>query len=208
MYYDKMYFEWQKEIGKLGGIANKFKFEKHIKKQDTVVDFGSGGGYLLENIDCGEKLGIEINETAREEAGKMGIVSVGTISDVENDYADVIISNHALEHVANPLGVLKELHSKLKDSGSIVFVVPHENSKQKFNENDINKHLYTWTRQTLGNLFKEAGFNDVSAYNIRSKWPPFYLNIYGFFGLGFFKLVCYFWALMNNNYQIKVVAKK
>ena len=55
---------------------------------------------------------------------------------------------------------------------------------------------------------KEAGFNDVSAYNIRSKWPPFYLNIYGFFGLGFFKLVCYFWALMNNNYQIKVVAKK
>ena len=52
MNYDIKYFNWQKEIGQFGGIANKLIFEKHIKNDDIVIDFGSGGGYLLKYIIC------------------------------------------------------------------------------------------------------------------------------------------------------------
>ena len=61
----------QERIGKFGGIINKKKFNKYINKNDSVLDFGCGGGYLLKNIDCLNKHGIEINETAIEIAKKI-----------------------------------------------------------------------------------------------------------------------------------------
>jgi SAM-dependent methyltransferase len=147
MKYKKEYFNWQKEISVFGGIANKFKFEKHIDKEDVVIDFGSGGGYLLNNIICKEKIGIEINKFARVEAKKLGIDSVESMNKVKDNYVDVIISNHALEHTGRPLDILKQLYLKLKKGEKIIFVVPYDGPEQKYNSKDINQHLYTWNRQ-------------------------------------------------------------
>lgn len=130
MKYNKKYFNWQKDIGKFGGLANKFKFEEHIEKDDVVVDFGSGGGYLLGVVECRDKLGIEINKVARREASSNDIRSVSSIDEVDDDYADVIISNHALEHVDCPLEIIKRLKPKLKNEGKIIFVVPHQGPRE------------------------------------------------------------------------------
>jgi len=208
MKYKKEYFNWQKEIGVFGGNANKFKFEKHIDKEDVVIDFGSGGGYLLNNIICKEKIGIEINKFARVEAKKSGINSVESMNKIKDNYVDVIIPNHALEHTGRPLDILKQLYLKLKKGGKIIFVVPYDGPEQKYNSKDINQHLYTWNRQTLGNLFKEAGFTDIKVYNLRRKWSFHYLTIYNIFGLKIFDFLSYLYALFKNNYQIKIMARK
>jgi len=63
-HYDSKYFKYQKIIGEFGGKANIFKFEKYIKNTDNVVDFGCGGGYLLKNLQCKQKIGVEINDAA------------------------------------------------------------------------------------------------------------------------------------------------
>jgi len=208
MKYEKEYFDWQKVVGSFGGKVNKSKFEGCIKKEDVVVDFGSGGGYLLKNIVCSKKVGIEVNAIAREEAKNNGVNSVEKIDEIEDNYADVIISNHALEHVECPLDILKRLYLKLKTNGKIVFITPHDEPNKKYNPEDVNHHLYTWDRQSLGNLFKEAGFRDIEVYNIRSKWPRNYLKIYNIFGSSFFNFLCYLYALLKKNYQIKIIAKK
>ena len=66
-YYNEDYFnDYQKKIGEFGGKANLFKFEEHIKNTDNVLDFGCGGGFLLSNLDCKYKAGIEINSIARK----------------------------------------------------------------------------------------------------------------------------------------------
>ncbi|MCF7820265.1 MAG: class I SAM-dependent methyltransferase [Candidatus Pacebacteria bacterium] len=208
MKYDLKYFKWQKNIGEFGGIANKFKFKQHINLNDKVIDFGSGGGYLLKNIISKEKIGIEINDIARKEALKIGVKSVKYISEIPDNYADTIISNHALEHVDCPLSVISKLKKKLKNKGSIIFIVPHQGPREKFSKNDINQHLYTWNRLTLGNLFKKAGFKDIKVYNIKHKWPPHYYKIYSLFGLKIFNFTSYVYAIYKNNYQIKIVAKK
>ena len=66
-YYDKEYFDlYQKEIGEFGGMANLFKFKKYINDNDTVLDFGCGGGFVLKNLNCKEKIGIDLNSVARE----------------------------------------------------------------------------------------------------------------------------------------------
>ena len=72
-HYNSDYFEWQRKIGMFGGRANSFKFNRSIRPYDTVVDFGCGGGFLLKNLNCLERLGIEVNEAAHEEIIENGL---------------------------------------------------------------------------------------------------------------------------------------
>src|SRR5580698_9304380 len=72
-YYDANYFNWQKDIGAFGGWANAFKFKKSVKPGDTVIDFGCGGGFLLQNLNGGTKIGIEPNAAAVESVRRFGI---------------------------------------------------------------------------------------------------------------------------------------
>lgn len=176
-YYDEDYFAWQQGIGEFGGKISARMFQPYIKEDSTVVEFGSGGGYLLNSIVANKKIGIEINDTARKFAEKNGIKSVKYVGDVADDYADVIISTHALEHVENPLGILKELYNKLKDGGKIVFYVPNESCDAEYTRSEINNHLYTWNCLTIGNLFKAAGYFVHSVWKVQEKWPDYYTKV-------------------------------
>ena len=69
-HYNEKYFEWQSNVGIFGALANRIKFEKLIRENQKVLDFGCGGGYMLSTFKKIEKYGVEINDTAREEAQK------------------------------------------------------------------------------------------------------------------------------------------
>jgi len=170
-HYDAKYFDWQKKSGEFGGKAELFKFQKYIFKEASVIDFGSGGGYLLKNLICKEKIGIEINDSAREIAFKNGVTSVSNIDEISFEFADVIVSNHALEHCENPLEILRKLSTKIKVGGKIIIVTPYE-IKSPFKFNDINQHLFTWSPMNAGNLITKAGFNVIEAQVLFNKWPP------------------------------------
>jgi SAM-dependent methyltransferase len=206
--YDRRYFDWQKGIGEFGGIANLFKFENEISQPDTVLDFGCGGGYLLNNITCKRKMGIEINESAREEAQKNGVEAYESFNNLEDSYIDIIISNHALEHVTSPFETLKSLYPKLRSGGKIIFVVPHQDTNEEYDPNDPNNHLYTWNQQTLGNLFRHAGYKILKVEAIQHQWPPNYKEIFAKYGEEEFHKQCKEYAKKNNNYQIRIVAQK
>jgi FkbM family methyltransferase len=207
-HYNQQYFEWQKSIGQFGGIANLFKFRDYIEPDDTVLDFGCGGGYLLKNINCHRKIGVEINPAARREAQSQGIEVYESAQQIENHIADVIISNHALEHVLSPFEILQTLYTKLKPGGRIVLVVPHQDTREEFNPKDTNKHLFTWNQLTLGNLFERCGFQIEKAETIQHQWPPKYEDIYKQYGEQEFHRICREYAQKNNSYQIRMVAAK
>lgn len=207
-HYGQEYFDWQKNIGSFGGIANLFKFADYIRPDFSVVDFGCGGGYLLRNIKCKQKMGIEVNAYARQEAKNSGIKAVESIGEVPDNHADIVISNHTLEHVENPVGVLRALKDKLKDNGKIVFVVPHQDIRERYDPDDINKHLYTWNQLTLGNLFSVAGYKVLRVEAFQHQWPPGYLEIYSQYGEEEFHRRCREYAVKNNNYQIRIIAAK
>jgi len=207
-HYSAEYFDWQKNIGAFGGRANLFKFREFIKPSDAVIDFGCGGGFLLHNIECSVKTGIELNPAARQRASENGIMAYSGVKELDDDCADVIISNHALEHVFSPYDELKQLSKKLKPGGLIVFVVPHEDTREEFNPQDINQHLYTWNQQTLGNLFKAAGFDVQLVEALQHQWPDNYAEVYEQLGEQEFHRICHENAVKNNNYQIRIVAVK
>ena len=176
-HYDLQYFSERQEMGMFGGRVKADLFRPYIKEGMTVIDFGSGGGYLLENITAREKIGIEVNDAAREAAREIGIKSVKRICDVPDGYADIIISTHTLEHVENPLGALRELRNKLKENGKAVFHVPNESCSTEYVRSEPNNHLYTWNCLTLGNLFKAAGYFVHSVQNVQEVWPKHYPEI-------------------------------
>ena len=73
----------------------------------NVLDFGCGGGYIISSLTCKRRIGIEINEIARQEAAEKGIEVYKYSNEVPDDSCDLIISNHALEHVSAPYEEIK-----------------------------------------------------------------------------------------------------
>jgi 2-polyprenyl-3-methyl-5-hydroxy-6-metoxy-1,4-benzoquinol methylase len=171
-HYGVEYFEYQFEIGRFGGWANLTKFAKYIRPDMRVLDFGCGCGYLLANISCKEKRGMDVNPVARAKAEEAGIRAVASTSEIPDDWADVIISNHALEHCQHPLQELLALLPKVVPGGMVVFVVPCEAIKNKYSTDDPDHELYSWGPMTLANLFAEAGFKVVESSAYIHCWPP------------------------------------
>jgi SAM-dependent methyltransferase len=209
VHYDKKYFDWQTPIGEFGGWANLGKFAGYISSRSRVLDFGCGGGFLLKNISCSKKVGVEINPAAAEVARKNGIEVFSRVNEVPDMYVDVIISNNALEHTLQPLEELRELFKKVVDGGIAIFVVPCESISRRYRSNDINHHLYSWSPMCIGNLFTEAGFSIVESRPYIHKWPPFHRSIARVIGRGPFDLLCRVYGRIERSwFQVRVIAKK
>jgi SAM-dependent methyltransferase len=208
-HYDSSYFDWQQQVGIFGGIANLIKFQDYIRPIDMVVDFGAGGGFLLSQVRCAEKIGVEINAAARSSAEGRGLKMLPELENVPDDYADVIISNHALEHTDYPLSHLRLALKKLKPGGLAVFVVPCEQAAYRWAPNDINFHIYSWGPMSFGNLFVRAGFEVVESKAFFHKWPPHFPRIQRLVGWPMFHRICRVFAhFSRDTVQIRCVARR
>lgn len=207
-YYDENYFEFQRPLGEFGAKIKIKMFAPYIKKDMTVIEFGSGGGYLLKEIEAKEKLGIEINDAARKEAVRQGINSVKTIEDVPDRYADIIISTSVLEHVEEPLRTIRKLKDKLRDGGKVVFHVPNESCETEYIRSEINNHLYTWNCLNLGNLFKAAGYFVHSVERIQEVWPDHFYQISDEISEELFEDLCKMNGIANDANRCIIVAYK
>jgi len=209
VYYDDKYFTWQAPLGEFGGWANQTKFEEYISTESRVLDFGCGGGFLLKNMQCRKRVGVEVNPVAAEIAKKHGIEVYGTVEEVPDGYVDVVISNNALEHTLQPLQELKALHKKLRVGGRIVFIVPCESISYSYQPHDVNRHLYSWSPMCIGNLFTEAGFAVIEAKPYIHKWPRGYRVIAKIGGRRLFEIACRLYGRMERSwFQVRVVAEK
>ncbi|MGL5032830.1 MAG: class I SAM-dependent methyltransferase [Microcystaceae cyanobacterium] len=208
-HYDKDYFDWQAPIGEFGGWANMSKFADFISSDSRVLDFGCGGGFLLKNINCAKKVGVEVNFSAMEVARNNGAEVFRSVAEVPDNYVNVIISTNALEHTLQPLEELKMLYQKLEAGGKIIFVVPCESINMSYDPNNIDHHLYSWSPMCLGNLFSEAGFSVIESKAYIHKWPPKYKAIAKYGGRNVFEIACRIYGRINNSWsQVKVIAEK
>ena len=208
-HYNQNYFAWQKKIGLFGAQANKFKFQNYIYEGQRVLDFGCGGGYLLSDFKNINKFGVEVNKTAASVAEKNGIKIYNSSNDLPDDFFDLIISNHALEHCDNPYLELKELYRSMKKGSKICIAVPCDNIKKKFTESDPHKHLYSWSPNNLGNILSASGFKVIESKPFLYKWFPHRYFLKKFMTWGMFHFFCKIWSYIANDwYQIRAVAEK
>jgi SAM-dependent methyltransferase len=171
------YFSYQLAASFAVAHLETWKFESHIKPTDTVVDFGCGAGRILKLLNAATKLGVEVNPAARSEADRQGIETVSSVSSIPGAFADVVISNHALEHTIRPIDELKALRRILKPSGRLVLCVPFDdwriNRRFRVDMDEPNHHLYTWSPLLLRNALVQADYSVLESRLVRFTWPPF-----------------------------------
>jgi SAM-dependent methyltransferase len=188
------YFAWQGGGGAFGAKINAHKFLNVIKPEHTVIDFGCGGGFLLSELNCRRRIGVEINPAARTNAHSLGVECFATTDEVPDGVADIIVTDHALEHVPFPIGALASLRRKLKPNGILAVCVPIDNwrEQRRYDPCDINHHLHTWTPQSFGNTLFEAGFDIVSIYPRIFAWPGRWtVACYGRLPYWMFHTICF-----------------
>lgn len=171
-YDEEAHFAAKQREWRFSGSADCIKFTPFVGEEDRVLDFGCRGGDMLANLACRERLGIEGNARSRQDCKETGVRAVAAIDDVPDEWADVLISHHALEHVAAPYEALIRLRRKVRPGGTVVFVVPCESVHVPYDPEDPHRHLFTWNPLNLANLFKCAGYEVLSAQPYFHRWPP------------------------------------
>jgi len=139
---------------------------KYIKSPGRVLDIGASiGTFLSIYKDHGwEVLGIDPSRTT---ATKKGIKIInGYIEEVKfpENYFDLVILNHTLEHLDNPVLVLKKVNKILKKGGIVFVDVPNAGglgSKilgSKWAFRCPEEHKWQFTKKSLSSVFKKSGF--------------------------------------------------
>jgi SAM-dependent methyltransferase len=203
------YFAWQRRGAELGAQLELHKFAPHVGPDDTVVDFGCGAGYLLGLLGAKAAVGVEPNDAARHDATERGVRVVAATSELPDHFADVVISNHALEHTLHPLEELAGIRRILQPGGRLVLYLPLDDWRRQrhTDPSDINHHLYTWTPLLLSNLLTEAGFEVLEARTVAYAWPQLHDRLYRLLPRKAFDAVCVAWSVLRRQRQVMAVAR-
>ena len=140
-----------------------------------IIEIGSGAGWNLAGFkECGASVcGYDPDENCVKAAGKRGIeVRLGLVEEAlrQGEQADVVIMNHMLEHVLDPVDVLAKCKQLLKPQGCLFVGVPgltsflfgHWGGGLKHQLQ--NAHLSIWDETTFRATAARAGLS-VRFYN-------------------------------------------
>ncbi len=186
------------------------KFAPHIKSQDRVIDFGCGGGWILRELNCAERCGVELNEAAHAFCRQNGVTVFGSVAEVSGGQFDVAISNHCLEHVPNPVEALRGINDLLREGGRLILVVPVDDWRvqRDFSGTDIDHHLHTWTPRLLANTLVEAGFQVEQINVLTYAWFPGWDKAMKILPQSVFDALCWLTAVLKRRRQLVAVCTR
>ncbi|MCX5816579.1 MAG: class I SAM-dependent methyltransferase [Proteobacteria bacterium] len=134
---------------------------KAIDSDCSVLEIGAGGGWnLLPFIKRGAHvLGIDYSPSLVSLGMEHGInMAEGNVSAIEGTY-DIIIINHVLEHLMNPVNSLKGIYKNLKRDGLIYIAVPNI---LNFNMGQLqNAHTYYFVPRSFLHYCALSGLRSI-----------------------------------------------
>lgn len=154
-----------------------------FKENGRILDVGCGNGELIGWMkEYGwDTYGVDVGKKACEIAEKQGLKAFcGRLHEAgyPPEYFDVIAISHVLEHVHDPLALLRECNRVLKEDGLLILAAPNFGcfDCQLFGKSwygiDAPRHLYHFTLDTLDAILNCAGFQ-VSKWKTKLR-VPFY----------------------------------
>jgi 2-polyprenyl-3-methyl-5-hydroxy-6-metoxy-1,4-benzoquinol methylase len=161
--------KWEELSVHFNSVLDKIKT---YKSQGTFLDIGCSVGVLLDAARQNgfEVKGVEFSTWASEFARQKGFdVITGGLAEAaypEKSF-DVVVMNHVLEHIPDPLQAMVEIKRILKDDGLLVIGVPNFGSymahlmKGKWFSLMPDQHIWQFTHDSLDKLLQKAGFSEV-----------------------------------------------
>ena len=135
-----------------------------------LVEIGSSFGYALDAFrkDNWNVLGIEPDRHAAKYASKnMNIETINSTLEsakVPDEYADVVVMLHVIEHVPDPIGTLREIRRVLKPGGHLVLETPRYDTAmfwllgRRERSLSCDGHIFFFTSESLRKAYTVAGF--------------------------------------------------
>jgi len=160
-------------------------------KPGKLLDVGCGSGGFLQRMRATgwDVYGIEVDPQAGKIAqDAVGAhVHIGSLAEAAfpDDSFDAVTMNHVIEHVHDPIGILRECRRVLKPSGHLVVVTPNVNSigHSRFQQNwyglDPPRHLYLFSQATLLASVQKAGFQEYATWTTAANAETFALGSIG-----------------------------
>jgi len=158
---------------------DKISFKKFVRndlKELRFLDVGCSPGAMMDivsNYYTEFKVldGIEISEEAAFVPKKKGYnVFVGIAEEIklEQNYYDLIYMQQVIEHLTEPIKVIKNLYNSLRTGGKLVIETPGLFTwdyklfkKGSWEAYHIPRHLNIWTEEGMYKLLKNSGFNKI-----------------------------------------------
>lgn len=152
-----------------------------------VLEIGCSAGLMLSLFKKKgfEVRGVELSRKSAQEAIKKGIdVKIGFFEKVNfTEKFDLIILNHTLEHMENPVEVLKKVKSILKPKGYVLIDLPNFGSpvakilKGNWPLLLPDEHLWHFSQNSFEKLFKKLDFKILKISKASGIWD--FANPYG-----------------------------
>lgn len=137
----------------------------------TIIEIGAGGGWNLSRLPSNwRRIGYDTDERFLNLASKMFGIEMrrGFFDEAAPDLkeADCVLMSHVLEHVLDPVQVLKTLCLSVREDALILIEVPGIFRLHKTGLDPMrywqNAHTYTFSARTLIDCCRRAGFEPVS----------------------------------------------
>ena len=147
-----------------------------------VLDIGCGSGVLLARMKSlgWQAEGVELDPDGVKAARARGVpVREGTLEQqaFPESHFDAVHSAHVIEHVYDPLSLLRECHRILKPGGRLVILTPNIESwgHKRFGSAWLNldppRHLILFSGATLRRAAEQAGLSvERLGSTVRSAW--------------------------------------
>lgn len=148
---------------------------KRLRRTGRFLDVGCATGFFINGIRqnsdwevCGVDFGSAAIRFARDELGLEAIEGDLQDADYPGQFFDYIHINNVLEHVLDPVALLKECRRIIKPDGYLFLSVPngHNDSRtlidfyrlENLPARSVNGHIFFFPRETLLMLFDRMQF--------------------------------------------------
>jgi SAM-dependent methyltransferase len=177
--YDEEYWTSQKSANQFAGLY-KGDLLRHLfpkKHLESVLEFGSAGGYIVSKLPASLKAGVEVSQFARAHAQKQNPEAryYERLDEVATPAGgfEVIYTTSVIEHVDCPLCMLRQMRTMLQPGGRLIVGIKNDGAdpaQVRWHRGDRNHHIYTWNELLLGNLIQSAGFHVCDVKGAYSAW--------------------------------------
>jgi len=183
-YYRTLLSKWREALGLLMYLVPRRRafvdaqiFYLPAKNPGRLLDVGCGNGQTLAWMaDLGwQAEGLDTDPIAVQVAGAKGLKArQGTLHSQQfaSGSFDAVVMSHVIEHVHDPLLVMKECHRILKTGGQLVVVTPNVRSwghriyKSDWRGLEPPRHLQIFARPSLTTLSAMAGFPSCECHAV------------------------------------------
>lgn len=156
---------------------NQRRFEQSLGlvAGKRVLDFGCGKGDFLRLASglSARAEGVELNPLLRSNLTSQGFACHESLGAVEDGFFDTIFFFHVIEHLDDPISILRQAMQKLAPGGHIVVEVPSSEAllmelSEGYRQHSLwSQHLILHSRKSIEALLEHAGFTQIQVRGVQ-----------------------------------------